>query len=196
MHKVSSFFILLVVFFSIGCHSDKNTGTINISSSPEKQSILPVTSFLKGQLLEIDSLPVTPLRIVTSNGKSDSTWLKRNDIRINAAPFLTPQIDSVTMHSLFSEKSFFDQTINEYTFSYDPKVKLPDSLHISHWDVYMDPQTNSITRVYMVKEKKENSINYTTQLTWVVNKWYSIRTIKEEEGKEPKINEVKMIWDF
>lgn len=196
MHKVSSFFILLIFIFFIGCDSNKDSRNVNIDSPSEKQSILPVTSFLKGQLLQIDSMPVTPLRIVTANGKSDSTWLKRNDIRINAAPFLTPEIDSASMGSLFSEKSFLDQTINEYTFSYDPKVKLPDSLQISHWDVYMNPQTNTISRVYIVKEKKENNIDYTTQLTWVVNKWYIIRTIEEEPGKEPKIKVVKMIWDF
>lgn len=196
MYKVSSFFILIIFIFFISCDSNKNIDNVNISSSSQKQSILPVTSFLKGQLLQIDSMPVTPLRIVTVNGKSDSTWLKINDIRINASPFLTPEIDSASMGSLFSEKSFLDQTINEYTFSYDPKVKLPDSLHISHWDVYMNPQTNSISRVYIVKEKKENNIVYTTQLTWVVNKWYIIRTIEEEPGKEPKIKVVKIIWDF
>jgi len=157
---------------------------------------LPVTSFLKGQLLEIDSMATTPLKITAENGKTDSVWLKLKDIRLAAAPFLTPVIDSATMTSLFSEKSFLDQTINAYTFTHDPKVKLPDSMDLRHWDVYMSPQTNTITRIYMVKEKTEQNVKIITQLTWFSNKWFSIRTITQTPGKEPEIKEEKMIWNF
>jgi hypothetical protein len=96
------------------------------------------------------------------------------------------------MMALFSEKSFLDQTINAYTFSYDPKVQLPDSIKLIHWDVYMNPQTNSIQRIYMLKQNADT----TTQLTWVINKWYSIRTIIAQPNSKAKIKEEKMIWDF
>jgi hypothetical protein len=196
MRKISPFIILFFFIIFTGCGSQKNTQVAPVSASSESLSIFPVTSFLKGQLLEIDSMPVTPLQIITVDGKSDSTWLKRADIRSLASPFLTPVIDSLTMSSLFSEKSFLDQTINSFTFSYDPKTTLPDSLHIRHWDVYINPQTNSVSRVYMVKEKNENNIDSTIQLTWLADKWYSIRTIEKEPGKEPKVKEMKMIWNF
>jgi len=168
-----------------------------LKSNPDDTvNIFPVTSFLKAQLKRIDSMPVTPLKIVTENGKSDSVWLKREDIRTNAMPFLTPLIDSTTMASLFSEKSFLDQTINAFTFSYDAKIKLPDSINLTHWDVYMNPQTKNIDRIYLVKEKNNSGVNTTTQLTWLVNKWYSIRTITQLSNAQPKIKEEKMIWDF
>lgn len=191
MQKIFGFtcFCLLLIFAS--CHSEEN-GTIVKNKAADTTNIFPVTSFLKAQLKEIDSLPVTPLKAVSENGKTDSTWLKREDIRKNATPFLTPLIDSATMISFFSEKSFLDQTINAFTFSYDPKVKLPDSINLTHWDVYMNSQTNKIERIYLVKENADT----TKQLTWVVNKWYSIRTIIQEPGKEAKIKEEKMIWDF
>lgn len=160
------------------------------------ESIFPVTNFLKGQLKMLDSMEITPLKMITSNGKTDSIWLKRKDIRPEAASFLTPLVDSASMSSLFSEKSFLDQTINSYTFSYDPRGKLPDSIKLTHWDVYMSPQTNSVTRIYMVKENVGNDTDVTTQLTWFVNKWFSIRTIKQPKGKQPEITEEKMIWDF
>jgi hypothetical protein len=162
----------------------------------EQSHIFPVTSFLKAQLRQLDTLPITPLLIYTANGKLDSTWLKREDLREKALPFLSPEIDSTTMHSLFSEKSFLDQTVNAYTFSYDPKGKLPDSILLVHWDVYMNPQTNSIERIYMVKEKNSAGKNVTNQLTWVVNKWFSTRTIIQNQSGEPKVTETKLIWDF
>ena len=159
-------------------------------------NIFPVTQFLRAQLKELDTLPVTPLLLKTKNGKTDSIWMKRTDLRTNAQPFLSPEIDSATMNPFYKENSFLDQTINAYTFSYDPKKQLPDSIHLTHWDVYMNPQTNMVERIYMVKEKDSANQNITTQLTWLVNKWYSIRTITQSKGQKAEIKEEKMIWDF
>jgi hypothetical protein len=190
---MQKFFAVVVLFFIIffsACSGKKNNTASTIPVQTE--NIFPVTDFLKGQLRIIDSMGVTPLKIISVNGKTDSVWLKREDIRKNATPFLRPVIDSANMYSLFSEKSFLDQTINAFTFSYDPKKKLPDSIKITHWDVYMNPQTNTIDRIYIVKENADT----TSQLTWLVNKWYSIRTIVQLANAQPQIKEEKMIWNF
>ncbi|MEO9070124.1 MAG: hypothetical protein ABI261_03750 [Ginsengibacter sp.] len=196
MQKILFPLLLWLAFIFSSCHSSDNPVIAPIIDSGNVGSIFPVTNFLKGQLKELDSMEVTPLKIIIINGKTDSIWLKRADIRPAAEPFLTPLIDSVTMSSLFSEKSFLDQTINSYTFSYDPKMKLADSIKLTHWDVYMSPQTNTVTRIYMVKENVKNDTDVTTQLTWLANKWFSIRTIKQLKGKQPEVKEEKMIWDF
>ncbi|HUZ57689.1 MAG TPA: hypothetical protein VMU83_02800 [Hanamia sp.] len=196
MQKLFLFLIPCSALIFGSCHSSKNSIIPYTGDSVNTQSIFPVTNFLKGQLLQIDSMQITPLKIMTINGKKDSIWLDKKDIRPAAAPFLTPLIDSTTMSSLFSEKSFFDQTINSYTFSYDPKVKLPDSINLTHWDVYMSPQTNKVTRIYMVKEKTENNADIITQLTWFSNEWFTITTISQSPGKKPEIKEEKMKWNF
>ncbi|MEO8720398.1 MAG: hypothetical protein ABI372_04785 [Ginsengibacter sp.] len=191
MQKILAFFPLTLLLIFYSCDS-KNNGQIAKNAQTETVNIFPVTRFLKGQLKLMDSMSITPLKIFSENAQTDSIWLKREDIRKNATLFLTPLIDSANMISFFSEKSFLDQTINAFTFSYDPKVKLPDSIKLTHWDVYMNPQTNTIQRIYLVKENEDTTI----QLTWLVNKWYSIRTIIQEQNKEPEIKEEKMIWDF
>jgi len=196
MQKLFFFLLLACFLFFSACHSGETSHTVATQVSNDSVNIFPVTSFLKAQLRSLDTLPVTPLQLITEGGKKDSTWLKREDIRKNATPFLSPEIDSGTMYSLFTEKSFLDQTINAFTFSYDPKEKLPDSIHLTHWDVYMNPETKSIQRIYMVKEMNEGNQTVTTQLTWLVNKWYSIRTITEIQGHEAQVKEEKMIWDF
>ena len=196
MQKI--FFFLFSVSFLIfsSCHSKNSSNNDAGKISPDSASIFPVTSFLKGQLRIIDSMPTSPLKLVISHGKTDSIWLKRDEVRADAAPFLLPEIDSVSMSPFFSEKSFLDQTINAFTFSYDPKTVLPDSLHLTHWDVYINPQTGEVQRVYLVKETVEDNKNITTQLTWVTDGWYGIRTITQKPGTEPDIKEEKMIWNF
>ena len=162
----------------------------------EKHTFFPVTEYIKGQLREIDSLPITPLKIISINGKQDSIWMRKEDIRFFAEPFLHPQIDSTNLQNLFTEKSFLDQTVDAVTFSYDPIGKLPDSLLLKRWDVYIDPQKNTIKRIYLVKEITNNGQQQTVQLTWKSNKWCKITTITETPGKQTIIKEETMKWDF
>ncbi|MEO9003831.1 MAG: hypothetical protein ABI288_03795 [Ginsengibacter sp.] len=197
MQKLLPFILIGFAFFLNSCHSKKNNVEDSKNDSSELASIFPVTDFLKGQLRMIDSMQTTPLKLIISNGKTDSMWLKREDIRTDATTFLQPVIDSITMSPLFSEKSFLDQTINAFTFSYDPKVRLPDSLHLTHWDVYINPQSREVQRIYLVKETNESNNHIITQLTWATDGWYSIRTITQSPGKnEPDVKEEKMIWSF
>jgi hypothetical protein len=196
MQKIFTFFIFGLIIFS-SCHSkEKKSGNSTIKNAESVQTFFPVTDYLKGQLYELDSMPVTPLKTVTFNGKTDSEWLKRESIRLFAAPFLTPVIDSVSMSPYFSVKSFLDQTINAFTFSYDPIKQLPDSIKLTHWDVYINPQSSKVERIYLVKENTENGINTTTQLTWKSGQGCTIITITQKPGKEPLIKEEKMKWNF
>lgn len=195
MQKIFFFLFSLSFLILSSCHS-KNNSNEQAEDTTANASIFPVTSFLKGQLRIIDSMSTTPLKLIISEGKTDSIWLKRDEVRSEAAPFLVPEIDSVSMSPFFSEKSFLDQTINAFTFSYDPKTILPDSLHLTHWDVYINPQTGKVQRVYLVKEINEDNKNITTQLTWVTDGWYSIRTITQKPGTEPDIKEEKLIWNL
>jgi hypothetical protein len=187
---------LVPLFFLCACYTGE-THEDQIGDNTENvKPIFPVTDFLLGQLTEIDSLPVTPLKIVIDNGKQDSFWLKKKDIRPFAQPFLNPVIDSISMQNLFKESSFMDQTINAITLSYDPIKKLPDSMKLNHWDVYIEPQKNTVQRIYIVKEEIINGTTVTTQLTWKVNKECRIRTIEQQPKMAPRVKEEIMKWDF
>lgn len=196
MQKYFRVIIFISILFCTACQGKEQKNTPGKISSEEQISFFPVTDFLLGQLSEIEKLPVTPLKINFNGNKQDSTWLKREDIRKLASPFLQPVIDSLSMAKYFSGKSFLDQTINAFTFSYDAKTQLPDSIKLIHWDVYIDPQKNNIQRIYMVKEDHTNAGNITMQLTWKANKWFSIRTIIESKDKEPEVKEEILKWDF
>ncbi|MEO8414399.1 MAG: hypothetical protein ABI472_12105 [Ginsengibacter sp.] len=178
------------------CHSKKVKQASLINTTKENKDFFPVTDFLLGQLNEIDSLSVTPLKITISEGKRDSVWLTKKDIRVFALPFLQPVIDSISMKNYFTEVSFLDQTINAITLTYDPKIKIPDSIKLSHWDIYINPQQSKVQKIYLVKEENIIGGTKTTQLTWKVNAWCSIRTITEQPNSEPRIKEEIMKWDL
>ena len=87
-----------------------------------------------------------------------------------------------------------DQTIDAFTFTYEPKSKLPDSITLEHWDVYIDPTTSKVRRIYMLKNAGEGK---TRQLTWQGDKWCKIVDLNTKaDGTSTIEKEVKITWDF
>ena len=195
MPKQFIYLSLSYIILLLSCNSKKQT-VVESRISEEKKSFFPVTDFIRGQLSELDSLQVTPLKLISFGGKTDSVWIKREDIRKFASPFLTPVIDTVNLNFLFEEKSFLDQTINAFTFSYDPIGPLPDTIRLRRWDVYVDPQKQLIKRIYLVKEEKNEGKVKTIQLTWLPGLWAKITTIPEGTDDPKLVKEEKVIWNF
>jgi hypothetical protein len=199
MHKRFLSTLFFISLFFISCKEQQSQiNQQTAKDSTEDNTFFPVTQFILGELAQIDSLPVTPLKIISEDGKEDSIWMKNKDVRIFAQPFLQPKIDTANLKGLFAQKSFLDQTINAYTFSYDPVSTLPDTMQLKRWDVYIDPQKNKVRRIYIVKEIRENNAvtKQTIQLTWMAAHWCKITTITGQGNNPPKIKEEKMIWDF
>lgn len=187
-------FLILFIFFTGRCtnnHSSSIAG--QTKESMDDQSFFPITQFIKGQLREIDSLPVTPLKIVTLNGREDSQWLKKENIRAFSEPFLQTEIDSAYLNRFYEKKTFMDQTINAITLTYDAKNTSTDFKTLV---VYISPQSNKVTRIYMVKELTGREGHQTIQLTWTTNHWCKMTTITEMENMPPIVKEEKLIWNL
>jgi hypothetical protein len=185
---------LLISVFACKNNADATSEIVHSNTNTEiSPAVFPVTEFINGQLHDLEKMPITPLQIITSDGGIDSFWMKRENIRGFARPFLSPLVDSITMQPYYNSKSFFDQTINAITFIYDANNKLPKNIALTHFDVYINPESGKVNRIYLVKQPSADS---TIQLTWTTDKWFSITTIVQMAGKKPTIQKEKMIWQF
>jgi len=195
------FFCIAVLFALFSCNSKTEEPSSVTETKPRtdsaKVTFFPVTSFLKGQLLVLDSLPVTVLQVKTVGKKTDSTWLKKDRIRAILQPFISQEITADNLTSFFKQTKFNDQTVEAITFTYDPVAVLPDSITIRHWDVYIQPETGRVKKVYLLKQVNKNDNKYTQQLTWETDKWAKIVTIlNKPDGSSEIESETKLIWDF
>jgi len=191
-------YIWIALTLAINACSNNSTQKITpqdtMAKVEEKPNFIRVTSFIKGQFLAIREKMLTPIKYITINEHTDSTFLKFEDLDNQLKDFVHPVIDSANLSPLFTETKFVDQTINAITFTYDPKGNLPDSMPLRHWDVYVDRETGNITRVYMVKKINENKIQ---QLTWLSGQWCKITTIVEHaDGNSSVEKEEKISWDY
>jgi hypothetical protein len=174
-----------------------NTDTVATESNQAVKGFFPITSFLKGQLITLDSLPITLMHTITINKKTDTIWLKKQEIRPLLQPFISDEITATNMAPFFTETKFKDETINAITYTYRPTNTLPDSIALRHWDMYINPETGSIQKIYLVKEKIDKDKTYTFQLIWQTNKWAKITTLlKNKNGLNEVVKEEKITWAF
>ena len=195
MNRIIFYGICMVGFFS--CTNKKHNAEAAINDVPSQETstkFFPVTNFIKGQILEIKKNGANPLKITTVKQHSDSAWIKMEDLQTELSAFLQPVIDTGNLTAMFSEKKFLDQTLDAYTFTYDPINILPDSMQLLHWDVYVNPADGKIKRIYMVKKADSASVQ---QLTWQAGKWGKIVTLKNTAGGNTIVAKEQMIiWNF
>lgn len=159
-----------------------------------KQLFFPVTSFIKGEIYEIKNKGINPLKFTSINNLTDSVWLKIEELDAAVNEFLYPVIDTVNLISLFTEKSFLDQSIDAITFTYDASGLLPDTMKLKHWDVYINPATGKVKRIYMVKVISKTKM---LQLTWLSKQWCKITSIiTDQNGNSSIEKEEKITWGF
>lgn len=187
------YFMLTIILFS--CQT--STSEKEQVTQGEKVEVFPVTDFLLGQVNEISAMPVTLLRILKKNNHEDSQWIDRDSIRSLAAPFLFPVIDSARFNKKYRAHSFLDQTINAVTFTYDAIKPPPDTFPLMHVDVYIDPESRKVQRIYLIKEKNVAGKTRMQQLTWNTDDGFMIRTIIQDANDSIlRIIEEKVLWKF
>jgi hypothetical protein len=186
----ASLAFLALVLNSCSNNSNKtNTSTELATNKDSTDNFFPVTNFIKGEILGIKQIGITPIKKTIQNKKVDSVWLKQEELEITLAEFLNPVIDTANLKDYFKEEKFLDQTLNTYTFTYAAKPNNNFSFAFKNWDVFVDPESGKITRLYLVKQQDANTI---LQLTWLCNKYAKIITLKNNSI----IKEEQIAWSF
>ena len=191
-------FIASLILLASACSTNAPMGSQDAPAKDNKvDSFFPVTSFIKGQLRQIDSLTINPLHTVRINQQTDSFWIKPSALSPLLADFTQPEIKETNLTTLFKGSSFNDQTLNSVTFTYDPISALPNSISLRHWDLYIDPESGKVRKVYLVKQNKKQDGTYIQQLTWKTDQWAMITTLLEKtDGSTSLLKEEKFVWNF
>jgi hypothetical protein len=192
---------ILLLIFSIAVISCKSksdraaqTASFKHEEPKEEARFFPVTTYIRGQIVEIKKNHINPLLIINKANKSDSVWLKTSDFDSAFKDFLLPNIDTANLISYFSESKFADQTINSYTFTYTPKIELPKDFTLQRWDVYINPANSNVRKIFMVKRISPTS---EMQLTWQSDFWCKTVIIETDKSGEQVVAKEQIItWNF
>lgn len=183
-------FLLIIIFSACSSSVEEKINIPTVQKDVLSSDFFPVTNYIKGQIVEISRNSINPLKIIRTGNKQDSVWLRVEELDAAFADFLTPEIDSKNMGGYFKENKFMDQTLNTFTFTYEPLENLPDSMKLQRWDVYINPENNTVKRIYLEKKGPDNK---SLQLTWQANEWCRIASFSNGQTKE---KEIFIQWRF
>jgi hypothetical protein len=192
---MTRYFLIASILLLNACNnSGGGAAAVPAATVQEKSSFFPVTSYLKGQIHEIKEKGITPIKYITINNHTDSVFVTFAQLDEVMKEFLYPEIDSANLIPFFTESKFLDQSINAFTFTYEPKPQVPDSILLTHWDVYIEPEISKVKRIYLVKKGNGNKI---LQLTWQNNEWCKTTTIiTSPNGTSAVEKEEKISWVY
>ena len=192
---------IIFLFLASACKQQRKSSIDTATSVTAPQlaigdsnnNFFPVTTYLKGEIYGIKTGGITPIKKITTGNKTDSSWVHANEFDSVFAVFLNPLIDTANLKNIYTEKKFLDQTLDAYTFTYDIMDNKPDTFAFKHWDVYVDPESNKVKRIYMAKTVDAQT---DLKLFWESGKWCKIITVKTLNGNATVSKEEKISWSY
>jgi len=182
---------LSILFLLIACKGKKD---VPKEKSKEEQPISAL-SIIKGQLNHLDTSIYEVKKFETINNVTDSTYLRRDEIRKIAAPFLSlPDIADAEYYEKYSEDKLIDieqNTLNITAFSKSDTAEIQKQIII----VSISPTENSkVQSIFIDRYISKGDSTIEQKLFWVLDNYFSIRNIIEKENQPEKILTTKVTW--
>ena len=191
MKNYLTFPALTILFLLIACKEKKD---VPKEKSKEEQPISAL-SIIKGQLNHLDTSIYEVKKFETINNVTDSTYLRRDEIRKIAAPFLSlPDIADAKYYEKYSEDKLIDieqNTLNITAFSKSDTAEIQKQIII----VSISPTENSkVQSIFIDRYISKGDSTIEQKLFWVLDNYFSIRNIIEKENQPEKILTTKVTW--
>jgi hypothetical protein len=156
---------------------------------------LPVADFIKNDMVRVDSFSGGILRKMTINGKKDSSYIQLPAFHQAASIFLLPELDSASFHDHFKEHSLMDETTAMLNFIYTPTR--PDG-SLRNVMIYLTPSpagNDKVNRIYMERDFTSGDTAVQQKLTWKMEEYFYILTIRQPKDGPTVTSMEKVIWD-
>lgn len=155
---------------------------------------LPIADFIKSDIVKVDSFAGGILRKVNINGKKDSAYIQPPVFHQLANQFLIPELDSASFREHFKESSLMDETTQMLNFIYTGKQS---GWPLQNVMVYIKPSlaTDQVNRVYMERAFTSGDTAVQQKLTWKMQEYFYIITLRQPKNGPAVTTMEKVIWD-
>jgi hypothetical protein len=168
----------------------------NEKEEENNSEFFPVSSFIKGQVADVDNSIYPIYKIETIDGKTDSGYIAKEEFRKYAKDFIDmPDITQKKWKGDYLESKLYDEDLNSVVLSYNLKDET-EKAEIRKQEVIIEPNQEEGDKVRTIiidkfLEKKNEAER--KHMLWQVDKRFQIVTISNNNNKET-VHTVKIFW--
>ncbi len=185
MKKYQILFLIFFVDF-FGCKEKK--------MKPE-ESAISATSIIRGQIHHLDTSYYQIMKYVTRDGITDTSYLKREDVKEYAKAFLElPDISEKNLLRNYSEERIIDAAQNTLSIIYsakDEKQEIQKEIIIVNLN---DLSSGKVQSIYIDRFSPSKDDTIQQHLFWQIDKFFQVGEIIQKENDPEKIRLIKITW--
>ena len=186
-----------LLFLAVACKHKPQQPAGDVQSTQDSLTLstyLPVADFIKSDINKVDSFAGGILKKGNIEGRKDSAFIKPAVFHQLASQFLVPELDSASFHDHFTEHSLMDETSQMLNFIYTAKGAEGSLKSVM---VYLQPslQTDKVNRIYMERAFSSGDTTIEQKLTWKLQEYFYIVTIRQPKNGPAVTSMEKVIWD-
>ena len=177
----------------IACKEKKKS--LDQEAPTQNEAPISALSIIRGQLNHLDTSLYQVIKTETIGNRRDSAFVKREDIKRFAEPFLSlPDIAGENYYDNYTEDKFVDaeqNTLNITSIAKNDSAEIQKQIMI----ISLSPTDNSkVQSIFIDRVIPKNDSTVEQKLFWVLDKYFSVRSIIEKENQPDKIHSLKVEW--
>jgi len=161
----------------------------------KQESPISVLSIIKGQLNHLDSSLYEIIKYETADNTTDSSYLKRDEIRKFAAPFLSlPEIADKNYYENYTEEKLIDaqqETLSITTTAKNENAEIQKQIIVI---TLSDVSNGKVQSIFIDRYIPSKDSTVDQKLFWELDKYFSIGSIIEKENQPEKTHFTKVAW--
>jgi len=178
---------ILAGFIAVSCTGKKESKT---------EGIISVTSIFKGQVNHIDTSLYQIIKYETLEGKTDTVFLKREEVRALAADFLSlPDITKNNYAENYTEERILDRSQNSLSIistAKNEKLEIQKQIIIVPLD---ETSTGKVQSVYIDRWLQAKDSIIEQKLFWQIDKYFQVGNIILTGDQPEKMKIMKVSWE-
>jgi len=176
---------ILAIILITGCKNKKD----------EKQDPpISAISIIKGQLNKLDSSMYAFIKLERNGNRTDTTYLKREEVRNLAEPFLAlPDITDKKTYKKYTEERLIDA--EQGTLSITSTLKDNEDAEIQKQMLIVglvDGPSGNVKSIFIETAKKSGDVTIEQKLFWEIDKYFTV--LIEKDTQPQKNNFMKVVW--
>ena len=172
---------ILAGFIAVSCTGKKESKT---------EGIISVTSIFKGQVNNLDTSLYQIMKYETLEGKTDTVFLKREEVRALAADFLSlPDITKNKYEENYIEERMLDGSQNSLSIistAKNEKLEIQKQIIIVPLD---ETSTGKVQSIYIDRWVQVKDSTIEQKLFWQIDKYFQVGNIIHTGDQPEKMDE-------